>query len=110
MRKILVILSLFVLITLTGCNNVIKEYKANKIIKFSYISVDYNGGYTEEKVLDFNDNKYYSVSYLPLDDNKHKLEFKNTFTDEEEKVFINQCYSYGWLDLNFILAIIGMRT
>ena len=95
MKKIYTILTLVLVFILSSCNS-IKEYKGVKINKITYISIDYNGGYTVKHELDFNENKYSNVGYLPPEDNNPILENKSTFTDEEEKIFMDKCYTY-WL-------------
>lgn len=79
-----------------SCSNM-KEYTDKRIAKLTYITIDYMGGYTVEKVLDFNENKYYKASYLP--EEERKLEVKKEFTDEDEKILIDSCYSYGLFNI-----------
>ena len=81
MKKIYTILTLVLVFILSSCNS-IKEYKGVKINKITYISIDYNGGYTVKHELDFNENKYSNVGYLPPEDNNPILENKSTFTDD----------------------------
>lgn len=106
MKKIM--FSIFILlfgILLMGCENIEfgneedknKEYQGIEITKMTYITIDYNGGYTEKRVLDFLENKYYSAGFLP--DEEVPLEVKKTFKDEEEKVLIDACYVNGLFDL-----------
>jgi hypothetical protein len=57
------------------------------------------GGYTDIYELDFIDNKYSYIGYLPEDGKTPELNIKSTFTDDKEKVFMDYCYSYGLFDL-----------
>ena len=57
------------------------------------------GGYTVTHELDFNENKNSSLGYLPIEVENPKLEIKSTFTDEEEKVFMDLCYTYGLFNI-----------
>ena len=98
MRKINILIILSLLCILTACNS-IKEYTGTKIIKITHTSIDYMGGYTIKDELDFNENKYSSLGYLPTEVENPELELKSTFTDEEEKVFMDECYTYGLFDL-----------
>ncbi len=98
MRKINILIILVFICLLTACNSV-KEYTGTKITKLTYMTIDYNGGYTVQHELDFNENKYSSVGYLPYEDENPELETKTTFTDEEEKVFMDSCYTCGLFDL-----------
>ena len=83
--------------TLVACGG--KEYNGTKLTKLTFTTVDYMGGYTVDHVIDFIDNTYSSAGYLKYDENETNLEVEKTFTDEEEKVFIDSCYSYGLFNL-----------
>ena len=92
---------------LTACNS-IKEYTGPKIVKITHTSIDYMGGYTVKDELDFIENKYSSLGYLPIEVKDPKLEIKSTFTDEEEKVFMDECYSYGLFNLKESYSATGI--
>ena len=98
MKKIYMMFLIIFMSFMTGCNS-IKEYSGTKITKLTYTSIDYNGGYTNKYVLDFNENTYSSVGYLPSRDDNPTLELKSTFTDEKEKTFMDECYTFGLFDL-----------
>lgn len=106
MKKINVLFIIFLICLLASCNS-IRKYTGTKITKLTYITIDYNGGYTKKRVLDFNENKYYSNGYFSTNDNP-ELECKNIFTDEEEKVFIDSCYSFGLFDLKELYIETGI--
>ena len=97
-KKINILIILTLLCILTACNS-IKEYTGPKIVKLTHISIDYMGGYTVKDELDFIENKYSSLGYMPTEVEYPELELKSTFTDEEEKVFMDECYSYGLFDI-----------
>lgn len=107
MKKINVLMIFTLIGLLTACNS-IKEYSGTKLIKLTYTTIDYNGGYTQKHVLDFNENKYSSVGYSPYEDENPELETKTTFTDEEEKVFMDSCYTYGLFDLKESYSATGI--
>ena len=99
MKKVFfILLILFFSNFLISCNR-IKEYGGKVIVKLTYQTVDYNGGYTTNVVLDFINNKYLSSGILPGEEQEPNLEVKRTFSEEEEKDFINGCYSYGLFNL-----------
>lgn len=106
-KKINILFILSLLCILAACNS-IKEYTGTKITKLTYVTIDYNGGYTEKHELDFIDNKYSSVGYLPYEDENPELEIKTTFTEEKEKVFMDECYSYGLFDIKESYSATGI--
>ena len=103
MKKTLVLVFLTFVLLLTGCttpppSQPIKEYTGTKIAKLTYITSAYDGfGYTKERLFDFNENQYLTAGYR-LDEEK-EFTLKKTFTDAEEKIFMDACYSYGLFDL-----------
>ena len=104
MKKILTLAIMFIaLFSLFGCVDTIRTYDGKKISKISYESVDYNGGYTEIFLIDFEDNKVWKKATFPdyTAEQKQNNQFslKNEFTDEEEQTFINEIYSYGLFDI-----------
>lgn len=102
MKKIVAfIVMCFTCFTLVACGimNSIKEYNGTKITKLTFTTVEYMGGKTVDHVIDFIENNYSSVGYFKFDEEEPELEVKKVFTDEEEKVFIDSCYSYGLFNL-----------
>ena len=97
-KSVLFISLLFACISLSSCSSM-KEYNGTKLTKLTFTTVDYMGGYTVDHAIDFIENTYSSAGYLKYDENEPTLEVKKTFTDEEEKVFIDSCYSYGLFNL-----------
>ena len=98
MMKLRIVTFILLVCLLTACNS-IKEYNGVKITKITHKTVDYMGGYTVIDELDFILNTYSSVGYLPEEYLNYELQVKSTFTDSEEKVFMDYCYSYGLFDL-----------
>ena len=88
MKKINILILIVLISALTACNS-IKEYTGTKIVKITHTSIDYMGGYTVKDELDFIENKYSSLGYMPTEVENPELELKSTFTDEEEKVFMD---------------------
>ena len=57
MRKyITLVLLLFCLLTLSSCQGSIKEYSGTPLTDLTFESIDYNGGYTETYIFDFDEN------------------------------------------------------
>lgn len=96
MKKLLILLICISVCLLPSCNN-IKEYKGEAISKITYVTIDYNGGYTQEHVIDLDLNTYDYVSYYP--DGKTVFDAENDFDDEQEQIFLNACYSFGMFSL-----------
>ena len=64
----------------------------------TYTTIEYHGGYTNTKIVNFDENKYYSAGYLS-NENDLEFELKNTFSDDEKKVFIDGCFASGLFNL-----------
>ena len=100
MKKIYMLLLVILFTFLTGCSkDVIKEYTGKEISKLTFKSVDYNGGYTTIYELDFENNIFSKKGYMPTDVNDIVPEVVCDFTDEDERIFMNECYSYGLFDI-----------
>ena len=102
MKKRIVVLVGFIIIILfvfllASCNG-IREYKGPKITQITYETVDFNGGVKHTSILDFNENKYSSIHYVPGEGGSSEQNSKE-FTDDEEKAFIDTCYTYGLFKL-----------
>ena len=102
MKKIVIIILLFFIISLTGCNyeskTQITEYDGKMVNKLTYETIDYMGGFKDIRIIDFIDNNYYFQTYAPEGfDNEgySELDLRRIFTEQEEKIFIDACYSYG---------------
>ena len=93
MKKIYLILIMLLSVFMFSC----KTKQRDDIVKITYKTVDYNGGYTMCHVIDLETNEYKALGYFPsLDEEEYKLE--KVFTDEEEKEFIegiNKCGLLG---------------
>lgn len=108
MKKIVMIISLFFMISLTGCNAIesktqIIEYDGKTVNKLMYETIDYMGGFKDIRIIDFIDNNYYFQTYIPEgfdDEGYSELDLRRNFTEKEEKIFIDACYSYGLFDLD----------
>ena len=98
MKKIFLIISILSCLTLLSCSS-IKEYKGKKINKLTYTTVEYMGGYTKVNEFDFVNNNYSTIDYYAYDEETPETEIKSSFSDNEEKTFIDSCYSYGLFDL-----------
>lgn len=100
-RLISVITLAVMLIHCFSACSITKNYQGKEIAKLTYETVVYYSGYTDTYVLDFVGNKYYSASYLhSVEEATPEPELKTEFTEEEEKVFINACYTHGLFDLD----------
>ena len=96
-RKLLIILLLFISIFMLSCKKD-EAYNGKKISKINYCTIDYNGGFREYYVIDFENNEYLSSGYT-MPDAEKVLEKKRSFTEEEETLFINGIYSNGLLGI-----------
>ena len=98
-RFILVVLLAFGFISIVSCNKLSKDNTVKPVTYLSFESIDYNGGYTNEYVFDFENNVAKSRGYLP--DEKENSEFRiiADFSEEEETTLINKLYSFGLFDI-----------
>ena len=97
MKKIAII----ILIVITFMSSSCSSNKREDIVKITYQTVDYNGGYTTNAVLNFENNEYRRNAYLPenTDFKEPELELIKTFSDEEEKEFIKGINDAGLLNI-----------
>lgn len=93
--------SVVFLFLFSGCDK-IKEYDGVDIKTLTFETVEYHGGYITTYIFDFINNNVRKSGFLPLPDETEERVFETivTFTDEQEKAFIDYCYSYGLFDLN----------
>ena len=96
-KKYFICLLLLLFIFLLGCN---KEYSGLNIVKLSFQTVDYMGGSTVTKELDFIKNQYKKKNYSPFNDVEEDYKVLKEFSDEQEKIFINGIYNSGLLKIN----------
>jgi len=94
-RLLAMILCVCCIFALVSCELPIREYKGTPICNLTYESIDYNGGYTNTYVIDFENNLVKHRGYLPYGDEEAEFEIIAVFSDEEEKELINKLYSYG---------------
>ena len=94
-RLLAMILCVCCILALVSCELPIREYKGTPICNLTYESIDYNGGYTDTYVIDFENNLVKQRGYLPYGDEEAEFEIIAVFSDEEEKELINKLYSYG---------------
>ncbi len=110
MKRILsIFLALAILTCLVGCDAIrgilpIREYNGTPLTTLSYKTVDYMGGATVEYVFDFEENTATRIKTHPdYSSDEFKLitetELLYQFTDEAEREFINQIYSYGLFNI-----------
>lgn len=93
MRNKLIVLLFIMSVFLCSCSG-IKEYKGIGIDKITYKTIDYFGGFEQYNVIDFTSNEFLK-STKGLDD----LKVVSSFSDEDEKIFIDGCYTYGLFNL-----------
>lgn len=98
MKRINILILIFLIGILSACNS-INEYNGIPITNLTYKTIDYMGGYTRIYVIDFINNEYLTTSYMPSEEPKPELLLKKTFTEEEEKIFIDECYTYGLFEI-----------
>ena len=97
MKKFFTLLLLLFSLFLIGCN---KDYSGLAINKLSFKTIDYMGGATVTKVIDFQTNQYLKSENIPWKEVETTLEVKKTFTDEEEMIFINGIGNAGLFDID----------
>ena len=97
MKKIIIIILIVITFMSISCSS----NKREDIVKITYQTVDYNGGYTTNAVLNFENNEYRRNAYLPenTDFKEPELELIKTFSDEEEKEFIKGINYAGLLNI-----------
>ena len=98
-RIIMVCLCMVCLLGFSACSTAIKEYEGAAVTCISYERIDYNGGYTEEYVIDFENNVVQKRGYLPFENDAPDFETIATFSDEKERLLINKLFSYGFFDI-----------
>ena len=97
MKKYLTLIIMLLGLLLVACK---KDYSGLAINKLSFKTIDYMGGYTINKVIDFQTNQYLKSEYIPWEDIETSLEVKKTFTDEEEVEFINGIGNAGLFNID----------
>lgn len=97
MKKSLIFLVSFVILFLfSGCDK-IKEYDGPPLEKLTFETVDYHGGFTRIYVFDFVNDSVSKSEHFP--EEAEEFETIATFTEEQEKDFLDHCYSYGLFNL-----------
>lgn len=84
---------------LFGCSDSVKEYDKTPLTTLTYTRVDYNGGFTEEYLFDFEKNVATKHSYLPTEEEHGKVRTLVEFSEEEEKALIDRLYTYGLFEI-----------
>lgn len=94
MKKFISLICLLLSFIFISCEMPIKEYQGKDIIKLTYSTIDFFGGNTITYEFDFIENKSYKSKNNIFDD-AYLVEDLATFTEEQEEVFMNKCYTYG---------------
>ena len=94
MKKLFIFIILILSFFLVSCNK--KRYDIDKI---TYTTIDYNGGYTENYVIDLVENEYKKNGYLPVESEEPALNTIKSFTDEEKAEFIEGINKAGLLSI-----------
>ncbi len=100
-KNICMLILMLLCVSLFGCNGdiQIKEYDGTPLTQLKYQSIDYNGGYIEEYIFDFNDNSVKVRGYLPDKESETNFETIAEFTDQQEQTLINKLYTYSLFDI-----------
>ena len=98
MRKLLCLLLLLFSCLFVGCTE--KEYDGKKIKSIEYSTVDYNGGLSEDHLIDFETNEYKQRRYNLFSSLLIDYETIREFTDNEENEFINGIFNAGLLNID----------
>ena len=99
MKKFLKNIILIMIMLLSSSCSFSKEYDGPKITKLTYIDIDYNGMIYDKYVIDFTTNQYLTTHYTSINEDTSPLTLKSTFTEEEEKIFLDSCFTNGLFDL-----------
>lgn len=94
MKKFISLICLLLSFIFISCEMPIKEYQGKEIIKLTYTTIDFFGGNTITYEFDFIENKSYKSKNNIFDD-AYLVEDLATFTEEQEEIFMNKCYTYG---------------
>ena len=76
--------------------------ECTEVVKITYSTVDYMGGYTKDYLLDFNSDTASKRAYLPHSDIDNAIpEYQQfaDFTKSAATVFFDKCYMYGLFSL-----------
>ncbi len=103
MKKISAILLIAVIVfSLSSCSSIagvlpVREYNGTPLADLSYKRVDYMGGRTETYIIDFNENTVTKSTHTPYyeEGQQESNEIIKSFSEEDERQFINKIYSYG---------------
>lgn len=99
MKKFLKNIILIMIMLLSSSCSFSKEYNGPKITKLTYVDIDYNGMIYDKYVIDFITNQYLTTHYTSINEDTSPLTLKSTFTEEEEKIFLDSCFANGLFDL-----------
>lgn len=98
MKKLLSYIGLLLSSIFISCEMPLKKYQGKEIIKLTYSTIDFFGGNTTTYEFDFIENKSYKCKNNVFDDS-YLVEDLATFTEEQEEIFMNKCYTYGLFSL-----------
>ncbi|MBO4422162.1 MAG: hypothetical protein J5879_01895 [Clostridia bacterium] len=98
-RFIILLLILCCFLTLPGCQKTVGQYEGKPLLSLTYEQVDYNGGWTDTYIFDFENNSVKKRGYLPGESEEPEFSEIAAFTDDEEAGFINKLCSYGLFDI-----------
>lgn len=108
MKKLLAIaVVLSTILSLCSCGAIfgtkkddeLKEYDGPEIKEFFFRTISYWGGDRSTYILDFEKNEYTKGRYSPYGVSTPTY-VAATFTDEQEKILIDACYTYGLFGLD----------
>lgn len=97
-----IIMSCLFLFALTGCSRKSESYEGTEVVKITYSTVSYFGGYTKDYLFDFNSGTASKREYLPYSDIDNAISEYQQFADftaAAATVFFDKCYMYGLFSL-----------
>lgn len=101
-RFVSVIISSLSLFAFVGCSPEPKSYEGTEVVKITYSTVDYFGGYTEDYLFDFTSDTASKRAYVPHSDTgdgvPEYVRFAE-FTESDATDFFDKCYTYGLFSL-----------
>ena len=77
----------------------IHDYDGTPLSRIIFSTVDYNGGYTAEYIIDFDENTVKYRGFLPYGGEESEYELLKEFTDEDEEILIDKLYSNDLFEL-----------
>ena len=86
------------MVILSSCSQY--KYEGKEVSSIEYVSIDYNGGYTTETIVDFIDCQVLNRGYLPADINTEEYSIDYRFEESSISTFLDEVGGVGLFDLD----------